>query len=267
MTAVPPILIDGAPATVDDLTYLALVDYGAYTSFRVEGGAVRGLDLHLARLEASAVELFGQSPGEARLRALMGTAIADRTDGWLRVSLFSPEIWARTPSWRGVPRVMTMAAEPPPPLASAVRLTAQVYARDAAHLKHTALFGLIRARRQARDDGFDDALFVDGDGLISEGSLWNIGFVRGDRVTWPRAPMLAGVTQTLIERGLSRVGLTSETRPLDLGDVAGFDHAFLCNSATPACAVTAIDDHVFGADPDLVDRLTRAWASNDPQTI
>ena len=267
MVGFPPILVDGEPISADDLTYLALVNYGAYTSFRVEDGAVRGLDLHLARLEASAVELFGQSPGEARLRALMRTAVADRTDGWLRVSLFSPEIWARTPSWRGVPRVMTMAAEPPSPLASAVRLTSQAYVRDATHLKHTALFGLIRARRQARNDGFDDALFVDGDGLISEGSLWNIGFVQGDHVVWPQAPMLAGVTQALIERGLSRVGLTSETRPLDLGNVAGFDHAFLCNSATPACAVTAIDGHVFGVDPDLIERLTRAWTSNSPQTI
>ena len=65
------ILIDGLPATPDDLAHQALVNYGAYTSFRVEGGGVRGLDLHLARLEASAVELFGESPGEAEFRRLL----------------------------------------------------------------------------------------------------------------------------------------------------------------------------------------------------
>ena len=53
------ILIDGLPATADDLIHQALVNYGAYTSFRVEGGTARGLPLHIARLQASAVELFG----------------------------------------------------------------------------------------------------------------------------------------------------------------------------------------------------------------
>ena len=56
------ILIDGVPATREDLTHVALVNYGAYTSFRVEDGGVRGLDLHLERLEAGALELFGDRP-------------------------------------------------------------------------------------------------------------------------------------------------------------------------------------------------------------
>jgi branched-subunit amino acid aminotransferase/4-amino-4-deoxychorismate lyase len=261
------LLIDGEPATTDDLTHMALVNYGAYTSFRVENGAARGLGRHLARLEASAVELFGESPGEDRLRDLMRIAVGERDACWLRVSLFSPEIWARTPSWRGAPRVMTMAADPPPPLAASLRLAARTYAREAAHLKHTALFGLIQSRRRAQDAGFDDALFVDETGLIAEGSLWNIGFVAGDRVVWPQAPMLAGVTQALIEAGLASVGLTSETRPVRLPDLAGFDRAFICNSATPACAVTAIDGHAFGNDPILIDRLAAAWASNPPEAL
>ncbi|QTC89982.1 aminotransferase class IV [Brevundimonas goettingensis] len=267
MTGFPPILIDGEPASTDDLTYLALVNYGAYTSFSVEDGAARGLGRHLARLEASAVELFGKSPGEDRLRDLMRGAVEGRDACWLRVSLFSPELWARTPSWRGVPKVMTMAADPPPPLAASLRVATRVYARDAPHLKHTALFGLIQSRRQAQDAGFDDAIFVDEAGLISEGSLWNIGFVKGDRVTWPAAPMLAGVTQVLIEEELASVGLTSETRPLHLSDLPDFDQAFICNSATPACAVTAIGDHAFSGDPVLIQRLEAAWASNTPEAI
>lgn len=267
MTDFPPILVDGEPVSPDDLTYLALVNYGAYTSFRVEAGAARGLDKHLARLHASALELFGESPGEARFRDLMRTAIEGHDACWLRVSLFSPELWARTPSWRGLPKVMTMAAHPPPPLAASVRLATRVYARDAAHLKHAALFGLIQSRRQAQDAGFDDALFVDKAGLISEGSLWNVGFVRGDRVIWPQAPMLSGVTQTLIEHGLASVGMTAETRPLGLSDLSEFEHAFICNSATPACAVTAINGHSFESDTALIERLQAAWASNPPETI
>jgi hypothetical protein len=48
--------VDGQPATPDDLAHVALVNYGAYTSFAVNQGGVRGLDLHLSRLEAEAID-------------------------------------------------------------------------------------------------------------------------------------------------------------------------------------------------------------------
>jgi branched-subunit amino acid aminotransferase/4-amino-4-deoxychorismate lyase len=259
--------VDGTPATPDDLTHVALVNYGAYTSFRVEQGGVRGLDLHLARLEAEAVELFGEAVGEARLRDLMRSAIAGREACWLRVSLFSPDISPRTPDWRGVPRVMIAVSPPPLPFADGARLHLQTYAREAAHLKHVATFGLIRARRAARDAGCDDALFVDDQTRISEGSLWNIGFVSGEAVVWPQAPMLAGVAQALVHHGLADVGLTGRTEPVHVGDLARFDSAFLCNSATPACAIATIGERAFASRPGLIERLQGSWASNPVQTI
>jgi len=259
--------IDGAPATSGDLACVALVNYGAYTSFRVEQGGVRGLDLHLARLEAEAIELFGEPVGGDRLRDLMRKAVAGRDACWLRVSLFSPDISPRTPDWRGAPKVMIAASSPPPPLAASLRLQVQTYAREAPHLKHVATFGLIRARRAARAAGFDDALFVDGDGRVSEGSLWNIGFVRGDEVVWPQAPMLAGVAQALVQRSLDGAGLTGRTETVHIADLNRFDAAFICNSATPACAVSAIGERIFGTPPDLIDRVDAAWASNPVQPI
>nr|WP_316628444.1 aminotransferase class IV [uncultured Brevundimonas sp.] len=261
------ILIDGQPATADDLAHQALVNYGAYTSFRVENGAVRGLDLHLARLEQAAVELFGESPGEAELRRLMTLAVGGREACWLRVSLFSPEIGHRNPSFVGRPRVMTVISPPPPPLANRMRVTVVPHVREAAHLKHVATFGQTRARRAARAAGFDDVLFVDGQGCISEGATWNLGFIQGDRIVWPQAPMLAGVTQSLIQRGLETAGVSFEVRPAPLDEVAIFDGAFLCNAATPVCAITAIDDVVFNVDPAMLDRPERAWASQSPQVI
>jgi branched-subunit amino acid aminotransferase/4-amino-4-deoxychorismate lyase len=261
------ILVEGEAATEADLACVALVNYGAYTSFRVEAGGVRGLDLHLARLEASAIDLFGESPGEARLRELMRRAVAGRDEAWLRVSLFAPEIRPREAGWHGCPRVMTVTSPPPPPLATAARVQPLPYGREAAHLKHTAGFGLIRARREAMAAGFDDALFVDAQGLIAEGTLWNIGFIRGQTVVWPLAPMLAGVTQALIDRGLVTVGLDAASEPVRLDALDGFDSAFLCNSATPACAVTAIGTVAYPAADAAIARLREAWRSNPCQSI
>lgn len=251
--------IDGEPASAADLAHQVLFPYGAFTSFRVENGGVRGLGLHLARLEASAIELFGEAVGEARLRELMRGALDGRRDAWLRVSLFSREIWMREADWSGAPGVMIGLFDPPPPLASSVRLHPRAYEREAAHLKHVATFGLMRGRRLAKQAGFDDALFVDEDGVISEGTVWNIGFIAGDRIVWPQGPMLAGVAQALIEANLAAVGLSSETRPVRLHDLGEFDGAFICNSATPACAVTAIGDRMLNTDSLMVEKLALAW--------
>ena len=260
------VLIDGAPADADDLVHPALVNHGAYTSFRVEDGAVRGLDLHLARLEAASIELFGEPVGEGRLRDLMRGALDGRADAWLRASLFSPEISHRQVAWVGRPRVMIGVFGPPGPLATC-RVMPVTYLREAPHLKHVATFGLIRARRAAVQAGFDDALFTDAEDRILEGSLWNLGFLAGDHVVWPRGPKLQGVAQALIADNLSGVGLTQEERTVRLSDLRDFDHAFLCNSATPAAAIAAVGDHVFTAPIGLTDRITRAWSAAAPQKI
>lgn len=252
--------IDGEPASAAVLAHQVLFPYGAFTSFRVEGGGVRGLGLHLARLETAAIELFGEAAGEARLRELMRGALKGRSDAWLRVSLFSREVWMRETNRVGPPSVMVGVFDPPPPLALSMRLHPQTYQREAAHLKHAATFGLMRGRRLAKQAGFDDALFVTEAGWISEGTVWNIGFIMGERIVWPEAPMLAGVAQTLIRDNLAAVGLESETRPVQLEEIAEFDGAFICNSATPACAVDAIGARRFSPDHGTVARVAEAWS-------
>lgn len=253
---------------MEALVPVVLSNYGAFTSMQVENGGVRGLDLHLDRLAREALDLFGLAVPEARLRARMRTAL-EGLEGRrsLRVQLFLETVTLRAPAARGEPRVMTVVSDPAAPLRDPLRLQTRDYAREAPHLKHAGTFGLTRARRAAAEAGFDDALFVGPDGLVSEGSIWNIGFVEAGRIVWPRAPMLAGTGQALIQRGLEAVGLDSETRPVDRAALVGFRQAFICNSATPACAVSAIDGRALDVEPLLIDRLQAAWATNAPQAI
>ena len=260
--------IDGAPATVEDLMRQALVNYGAYTSFAVAGGAVRGLDRHLARLTHAGHALFGAAVPESRVRDLILQALGDRSDAFVRVSLFSREISPRSPAHEEPPSVMVGVFHPATPLGEApLRLQPQPYSREMPDLKHVATMGLIRARRRARLAGYDDALFVDAEGRISEGSLWNIGFMRGDTVTWPDAPMLQGVSQALIKAHLADFGLKLETRRVTLDDLSGFDGAFITNSATPACSVAAIGDHAFSLSTDRLASITAAWSRAEPQPV
>ncbi len=260
--------IDGQPALAEDLGQFVLSNYGAFTSMVVEDGAVRGLDLHLARLAAEALELFGQAVPEAVLRTRMRQALAGRAGRFgLRVNLFSPQISLRQPSAVVTPHVLTTLSAAPSALDRPIRVQAQVYAREMAHLKHNATLGLTLARRRAQAAGFDDALFVDADGLISEGSVWNLGLIQGETVVWPQAPQLAGTGMALIRRGLEGQGMATVTRPVFLGEIPEFDGAFLCNATTPACAILAIDGCEYPNDPKVLERLITAWRSNPCQMI
>lgn len=267
MAVAPELWIDGRPATAEDLGRQALVNYGALTSFGVEAGGVRGLDRHLDRLNRSAVELFGEAVDEDRLRELMRAALAGRTEAWLRISLFSRELSLRQPDWIGAPQLMISVSPPPSPLPHGVRLKSQTYVREAPHLKHVATMGLLRARRGARLGGFDDALFTDAEGRVSEGSLWNVGFIQGDSVVWPEASMLNGVAQALIREALDRAGSPQRSAVVRLADLPHFDGAFLCNSATPAAEIAAIDGHVFTGATSAVQQIGALWRSQPCQKI
>lgn len=265
---IPVAHIDGAPATVEGLGEAVVSNYAAFTSMQAEPGGVRGLDLHLARLRASALELFGVAPSEAKLRERLRVALGGQ-DGRLslRVQLFLPAISMRHAGAKGEPSILVRVSGPLGPLRGPLRLQSQTYQRETPHLKHAATFGLTRAIREAKAALFDDALFVDPAGVISEGSIWNIGFIEGQTIVWPKAPMLAGTGQALIERGLEAVGLNSEARVIRLADVGAFDGAFICNSATPAAAVSAVDQTRIETDPGMIDRLEMAWAANPVQPI
>ena len=115
--------IDGRPASAADLGCFVLSNYGAFTSMQVEDGGGRGLDLHLARLEAEAVDLFGVAVPEALLRERMRQALDGRSGRFsLRVNLFSDAISLRAPDAVVQPRVLTTLSPPASPLTQPLRL-------------------------------------------------------------------------------------------------------------------------------------------------
>jgi branched-subunit amino acid aminotransferase/4-amino-4-deoxychorismate lyase len=85
--------IDGESAKAEDLLIPAVVNYGHFTGMRVRGGAVRGLDLHLARLESANRELYGVSLNQDRVRAYIRHALGGQTnDTNVRVTVFSRDL-------------------------------------------------------------------------------------------------------------------------------------------------------------------------------
>ncbi|MGK5559098.1 aminotransferase class IV, partial [Actinomadura kijaniata] len=191
--------LDGEPVGVEQLAALALVNYGHFTTMRVEGGGVRGLGLHLDRLTRDCRALFGVEPDVGRVRRLARRAVAG-TDApvVVRVTLFDPGLDLGRPVGNGEPRVLVTArpaGERPVP---GMRVRTVRYSRDMPEVKHVGLFGAVLRRRAAQAEGFDDALFVDAGSSVTEGTTWNVGFFDGRRVVWPDAEALPGVTMRLL---------------------------------------------------------------------
>ncbi|MGH6977855.1 MAG: aminotransferase class IV, partial [Brevundimonas sp.] len=76
-----------------------------------------------------------------------------------------------------------------------------------------------------------------------------------------------GIGMGLLQRGLVEAGRASVTRPVFVADLADFDAAFICNSATPVCAVSEIDGRPLALAPDMIVRLSEIWRSQPCQAI
>ena len=268
-TSSPRLELNGGLAGADDLRHLVQTNYGHFTVMRAEDGCVRGLDLHLDRLQVATRELFGSALDRERVRGYLRHALAGAAGAWsMRVNVFARAI-DREHMDRSVDVDVLVAANPAPiPATQPLRVKSFVYAREVASIKHVGTFALFHHRRLARLAGFDDALFVDAGGRISEGSIWNIGFVDRDGVVvWPQAPQLDGVGMRLVDAGLTSQGLSSRVRPVHLEELATFRAAFFSNANTPVRALAAIDDYRFEVDPELTQRLLAAYRSNPPQAI
>lgn len=243
--------LNGKPVDVDGLRTLALVNYGHFTAMQVRDGGVRGLDLHLERLRRSTVELFGHALDVDATRGWMRQAIAgDVAPASLRVTVFSRALDRDRLLQSVAPDVLVAHAPARTIAPTPLRVRSVRYERDAPHIKHIGTFGLFHQKRLALAAGFDDALFVDASGAVSEGSIWNVAFFDDAGVVWPDAPALEGVSMQLLKSALRRRGVPMQVRRIALDEVGKFRGAFFTNTSCTALPIAAIDEVGFALDAE-----------------
>ncbi|MDN5782184.1 MAG: aminotransferase class IV family protein [Luteimonas sp.] len=265
------ILCNGRRAKAADLVALAMRNHGHFTTMQVRDGAVRGLDLHLARLREATAELFDAPLDDARVLGGLRQAldIAGTGDCTARVSVCAREfesVAQGVPLAAGDLDVVVALTPPAEPAATPMHASSFEHERSLPHIKHVGTFAQFHVARQARGRGYDDVLFVGADGRISEGTVWNVGFWDGSGVTWPDAPALRGTCEQLLQAGLETLGVAQARRGLGLADLPGFQAAFACNSRGVR-AIGAVDKLGFAADPGLLALLGRALATHPWQPV
>ncbi|CAM5466478.1 aminotransferase class IV family protein [Streptomyces microflavus] len=251
--------LNGKPVSADDLLPLALTNVGHFTSMRVDAdGSIRGLALHLERLTRDCTIVWGAALDIGRVRECVRQALEGQTlPCVVRVTIYDPGIEMGRPAAANEPHILVSVRGagtlPPAPL----RAQSQVYERDLPQVKHTGLFGALHTRGSAQRADYDDALFVGRDGFVSEGGTWNVAFVdQAGTVVWPEAPVLPGVTMTLLQqRGDHR------TATVTLEQAKGMAAAFATNTSIGVRPLAAIDDTEFPVDHPVLRHLQETYLS------
>jgi branched-chain amino acid aminotransferase len=104
------------------------------------------------------------------------------------------------------------------------------------------------AAQEARDRGFDEAIFLNEAGRVAEGSAMNIFIVRNGILVTPDVSqgILEGVTRNTVMQLAAEKGLSTETRSVDRAELVVADESFLCGTAAQIAPVTRIDGRLVG---------------------
>jgi branched-subunit amino acid aminotransferase/4-amino-4-deoxychorismate lyase len=257
--------LDGEPADIDQLRALALTNYGHFTSMLIDNFQVRGLALHLERLERDCRRVFGTGLDVDRVRRLVRHALVDVGQPVVaRVTVFDPHLELGHPGADASPGILVTTRPAPPGPPPPIRLRSTVYSREMPEVKHVGLFQALHHRRIAQLDGYDDAIFVDPSGTVYEAATTNVGFVDGDRVVWPKADVLTGVTMALITD--VHAGVVA-TEPVNLGRLGDFAAAFATNAVVGVRAVAAIDGTTWTGDHPTIATLRREYLEIPPEAL
>ncbi len=104
-------------------------------------------------------------------------------------------------------------------------------------------------KSDANRAGFDEAIVLDQQGHVSEGSAMNIFIARGGRLATPPVTdnILEGITRrSVIELARAELGLEVEERPIDRTEIFVADELFLTGTAAQIVAATRVDHRPIG---------------------
>ena len=122
------------------------------------------------------------------------------------------------------------------------------------------------AKTDAQLAGFDEALVLNDDGHVCEGSVENLFIVRGGVVVTPPVTqdILEGITRRSVIQLLRQdLGIEVVERPIDRTEVYLADEVFLTGTGVQIVAVTRVDHRAIGTGKmgEITSRLRPAMAA------
>jgi 4-amino-4-deoxychorismate lyase len=241
----------------------------AFETLRVYGGRPFRLDAHLDRLLASAGSI-GLPPLErAELEELVPLVldVAGEESAVLRL------VWTAGPA-EGEATGLALLSPVPDWIegvrARGARAVSLLGVRAAVPwllpgVKSTSYAVNMAAEAEARRRGADDAIFVDGDGFVLEGTVTNVWWRTGDTLFTPSLELgiLAGVTRAALVELAEGSGFTVEEGLFPLGELLAAEEAFTSSSVREVMPLVEVDGIALGRGPasDALQRALRDLAA------
>jgi 4-amino-4-deoxychorismate lyase len=227
----------------------------AFETLRVYGGRPFRLHTHLERLESSARAIGLPVPDSAELDRLATLVLprAGQDDAVLRF------VWTAGPV-DGPPAGLALLSEVPSWIdevrARGARAVSLLGVRAAVPwllpgVKSTSYAVNMAAEAEAKRRGADEAVFVDAEGVVLEGTVTNVWWRTGRTLHTPALDLgiLAGVTRTaLLEVALAE-GYAVEEGTYTLDELAGAEEAFTSSSVREVMPLIEMDGRPLGRGP------------------
>ncbi|HXG76352.1 MAG TPA: aminotransferase class IV [Gaiellaceae bacterium] len=241
----------------------------AFETLRVYGGRPFRLAAHLDRLEGSAQGMALPPLPRAELEELAALVLpaARGEDAVLRL------VWTAGPA-EGPPLGLALLSPVPAWIeevrargATAVSLLGirAVAPWLLPGVKSTSYAVNMAADAEARARGADEAIFVDADGVVLEGTVTNVWWRSGRTLRTPSLELgiLAGVTRAALLELAPEAGYAVEEGVYRLGDLYEAEEAFTSSSVRELMPVVELDGRPLGRGPaaDELQAALRALAA------
>ncbi len=266
--------IEEGAAAVDPADRGFLLADGLFETIRAEGGRVRHLAAHLARLRDGAEVLGLRVPLPddgiaAALQATLAVNLLAEGAAALRLTL------TRGPGPRGLlpaeptrPTLMIAAFPLPAPRPPADAVLVEGVRRNerspTSRLKTLAYLDQILALREARAAGGDEAILRCTVGRLCCASAGNLFLVMGGRIRTPPVEdgALPGVTRRRLLAIRPSTGFDVTASPLPGEAMAAADEAFVTNSLAGIRPIRTLAGRVLPAPGPLTERLAALLAAD-----
>jgi 4-amino-4-deoxychorismate lyase len=254
-------LVDPADPAVYADDEAVLRGRAAFETMRVYAGRPFRLGEHLDRLESSAASLDLPEIDRAELERLAFLVVAGAPDAVLRV------VWTAGPLG-GSPSALALLSEVPAWMdvvrSRGARAVSLLGVRATAPwllpgVKSTSYAVNMAAELEAMRRGADEAIFVDAEGIVLEGTVTNVWWRRGEVLFTPSLELgiLAGVTRAAILELATAAGYRVEEGSFRLEDLHAADEAFTSSSVREIMPLVQIDERALARGP-AADDLQRA---------
>jgi len=262
-------------AKVHALTHTLHYGYGCFEGIRAyetaNGPAIFRLDEHLRRLTDSAHILAIDLPVD---RATLATVCREAVSrNGLRSAYIRPLIFLGAEKLgvdpAGADTHVMVAAWPWGAYLGGKALEEGIRVRVSSYARHHPNVQMCRAKaistysnsilavREARRDGYDEALLLDTEGYVAEGSSENVFIVRDGEVLQPETTSaLDGITRRTVETLAREAGLSVRAKRITRDEVYCADEVFLTGTAAEITPVIEVDRRRIGpGTPGPVTRL------------